>query len=184
MQKRIQTIIATCITLLWSAQFSSLVFADSRAITDTLSLRGTAMYTYYSFEVYTGYLYTEPNEVKIYEKLGDIPLRLELKYHRDLSAQDFIESGESFMKDNPEIAFESIKKERDQINSMYKDIKEGDVYRIDYTLEEGISLYLNGQKQGSIHGKQFAKSYLGIWLSKYSLSRSFTEKLLNEKIIE
>ena len=173
--------IANCILL--SLLTTTLVFGEDFH-TNNLPLRGTATYSYYMFTVYHAKLFC-PSEVKdVKNTLGKIPLRLELTYTRELKKKDFIESGASFMKDNEDIPFDTVQAANDRMNALYDDVKPGDTYAIEYlpsgaeNQEGETNLYLNGKFKGTVPGEKFGASFLGIWLSKYSLKESFTDELV------
>lgn len=146
--------------------------------TAPLPLRGEATYTYWGFTVYKARLYVPAEIMDVQESLGKTPLRLELTYARDLKREDFIESGAVFMKDNKEIPFQTVSQQNEQMNELYQNVKEGDTYAIEFLPGKGTTLYYNGEPKGMVPGDAFAASFLGIWLSRYSLKQSFTEELL------
>jgi len=146
--------------------------------TAPLPLRGEATYTYWGFTVYKARLFVPADIVDVQQSLGKTPLRLELTYARDLKREDFIESGAVFMKDNKEIPFQTVSQQNEQMNALYQNVKEGDTYAIEFLPGKGTTLYYNGEPQGMVPGDAFAASFLGIWLSRYSLKQSFTEELL------
>jgi hypothetical protein len=155
----------------------NLSFAENFRTND-LPLRGEATYTYWGFTVYHAKVFV-PSEVKdVQANLGKTPLRLELTYKRDLKREDFIESGGAFMKDNEEIPYQKVSVQNEQMNALYQNVKEGDTYAIEFIPEIGTTLYYNGEKKGVVTGSDFAASFLGIWLSRYSLKRSFTNEIL------
>ena len=147
-------------------------------LTNNLPQRNEATYRYWGFKVYNARLFVDTSVTDVKESLGKVPMRLELTYTRDLKRTDFIESGEAFMKDNEDVPFEKVKLLNDQMNALYQDVKDGETYAIEYVPGTGTTLYLNGNKKGTVPGELFAASFLGIWLSKYSLSDSFTDKLV------
>ena len=144
-----------------------------------LPFRGSAVYRYWMIKVYTGKLYAQPG-VNIKETLGTVPLVFELNYARDISRKDFIESGDAFLKKNPGVNMQDIDSSLKKMNELYHDVKEGDTYKLVFIPGKGISLYLNGQLKGIVPGDAFAKAYLGIWLSEYSLSSSFTDEITQQ----
>ena len=143
----------------------------------SLSLRGLAPFRYFGFRVYTAALYL-PDEVKdVGSSLGLVPLRLEIHYYREFAAKDFRESGEEVLGKNPEVSIEKFRAELDEINSFYRPVVVGDSYALTFLPDRGLTLLLNDLPLGTVRGNDFARAYLGIWLSRYSLSSSFTEEL-------
>lgn|GEM_PF-1422411 len=143
-----------------------------------LSLRGQSAFTYWGFSVYKAALHLMEHDTEPQKSLGTNAVRLEITYDRDFTPQDFIESGEELMKNNPEVKFAKIAAQVAEMNRLYQAVKIGDTYTISYSPDSGLSLALNGQVLGTVQGPEFARAYLGIWLSKHSISKRFTEELL------
>lgn len=58
-----------------------------------------------------------------------------------------------------------LKTKIDKFKGFFKDkINKGDVFIIGYTAEDGVVVYKNGVKKGSIDGLDFKKALFGIWL--------------------
>lgn len=158
--------------------FNNEIFESEKLI----PLRSMAEFRYYGFRVYSVGLYSESSkeDIKswINEKKEPQSLDFTLHYERDFSAEDFIESGTEVIKENKTVSLSEINEGLTKINSLYKPVKAGDRYTIRFKKGEGITLLLNNLALGTIPGEEFARAYLGIWLSKYSLSERFTKKLL------
>ncbi len=133
------------------------------ALSEPLSLMGSTTFRYYGFKVYDAKVYAPPGTKNVSEILGKAPVRLELRYARALSSKDFIRSGEAYMKDNAQIPFESVKEYSDQMNKLYQDVNEGDVYQIYFEPGQGVQLFLNGTPKGQVKNDRFAIAYLNIW---------------------
>ena len=61
---------------------------------------------------------------------------------------------------------------------MYRDVEEGDRYRLTYSPGVGTTVALNGEPLGTIPGADFAADYFGIWLGEEPLDRSFRDQVL------
>ena len=62
---------------------------------------------------------------------------------------------------------------QETLNDFYKNIKDvsaGDRYEISYLPEVGVTIKLNGKVQHRYPGAEFAKAYMGIWLSSYAIN--------------
>lgn len=141
-----------------------------------VELRGMALLRYWGFKVYSAALFLRAGD----SPLADVPKAFTLKYHRDFSAEDFINSGREVAQRNQEIDFKSVEAGFKQMDRLYRPVKQGDSYTLTYVPGKGTSLFLNDQYLGTVPGADFAKSYFGIWLSQeYSLDEDFTSALLN-----
>jgi hypothetical protein len=158
--------------------FTSFVLAEGINLPKT----STALFRYFGFKVFTASLYKNvpPNAVKdwISGSGAPVPVALSINYHRDFSSEDFIVSGRKLIKENPTVVFSEIEDSLSRFESFYSDIKEGDTFLLLYSPSDGLSLIKNGVEQGRVKDDEFARAYLGIWLSDYSISRSFTSQLL------
>lgn len=142
-----------------------------------LSLRAHTPFRYWGFKVYTAALYAPEEITNIENALGSAPMRLEIHYYRKFSAKDFRESGEEVLGRNPEVNLSDFRAELDKINGLYRPVTEGDSYALTFAPGRGLTLLLNDAPLGTVQGDKFARAYLGIWLSRYSLSKDLTRAL-------
>lgn len=143
-----------------------------------LRLRGTAKLTYLFFDVYAGALYVDPSVQTIEEVLAPHPKTLVLQYRYSISKEDLTSATKKLVKKNPQIDFARIQAGLDALCALYRDIEPGDRYQLSYHPGEGTSLSLNGTLLGTVPGDELAAAMFGIWVSKYSVDRGFTSKLL------
>lgn len=143
---------------------------------------GTALFRYFGFKVYTSSLYKDVSPAQVRDWLkgegNAVPLALSIHYHRDFSAKDFVVSGRKLIKENPTVSFSKIEASLSTFESFYTDISEGDTFLLLFSPGQGLALLKNGNELGRVNNDEFARAYLGIWLSEYSISRSFTSQLL------
>jgi hypothetical protein len=148
--------------------------------TSGLSLIGVAHFRYWGFRVYSAGLYADPDKGPLsFEQIGQREVELKLTYYRAFEPEEFVSSGESLMRENKEISFESISRESSRFNELYRSVKPGDTYAIHFTPGKGVSLKLNDTHLGTVEGDLFGRAYLGVWLSKKSISEKFTRQILD-----
>jgi hypothetical protein len=147
-----------------------------------LPLRGLTPFRYWGFKVYVAALYAPASVGNIEESLGKVPMKLELHYYRSFSVQDFISSAQDVLEKNPTLDLKKLQPQIDTINRFYQAVNPGDSYALTYDPDTGLTLSLNGSPRGVVIGDDFARAYLGIWLSRYSLSPGLT-KALTEKSV-
>ena len=136
-----------------------------------------ARYRYYGFLVFDSALYlTNKDHVKV-DFLGKKPSALRLCYHRTMEADDFKRSGSETLALNPTIIMNDLAERVALLHSKYQRVLEGDCYQLSFVPGLGTELSLNDRPIITIPGDDFARAYLGIWLSRYSFSESLTEKL-------
>ncbi|MCB0347142.1 MAG: DUF2878 family protein [Bdellovibrionales bacterium] len=127
-------------------------------------------FTYFLFDVYT---------IALYESSGNPKARaLAFHYHRDISAADMIKGADENLRSNPNVSLKNYATELAEINKQYYDVREGSRYWLIAVPEHGLTLRNEKQVLASIPNDQFARDYLGIWLSDFPLSKSLRDKLL------
>jgi hypothetical protein len=144
----------------------------------TLPLRGTGRLVWMRMiTVYDAALYLTA-DVPGKDVLRDVPKRLELRYHISIKGETFGESAEPFLKKNvPPDELARIRYRIEQLNRLYRDVKEGDRYALDYAPGSGTMLSLNGSPLGSIEGADFAAAYFAIWLGGKPISDTLRDEL-------
>ena len=146
-----------------------------------LPLRGISEFRYWGFKVYVAALYAPADIADLSEGLGTYPKQLRITYERPFTKQEFITSGSSLLSDNPEISIEQIKSQLDLMNNLYRDVGPNDTYTISFIPQRYLWLDLNGERIGNIAGDEFAGAYYSMWLSRYSIGESFTERLIGKR---
>jgi len=162
-------------------------FADPRAqfspeITvhgQTLPLRGTGRLVWMRMvSVYDAALYL-PADVQGKDVLRDVPKQLELRYHISIKGEKFGESAVPFLEKNvPREELARLKPRLEQLNRLYRDVKEGDRYALTYAPGKGTTLSLNGSPLGTIEGADFAAAYFAIWLGAKPISDTMRDELM------
>jgi|LakMenEpi03Aug12_release.lakeMendotaPanAssembly.Ray.scaffolds.fasta_scaffold30642_3 hypothetical protein len=109
----------------------------------------------------------------------DIPVRLQLTYHRGFTAAEIIKGGDTLLARNVKAdALVSLRERLELINRAYRDVREGDSYTLTYVPGKGTTLRLNGSPLVSIPGHDFASAYFRIWLGDDPISKSMRDTLL------
>jgi hypothetical protein len=110
--------------------------------------------------------------------LTDVPKRLELRYHVSIKGKKLGESAEPYLEKNvtPE-ALARLRPRIEQLNRLYRDVREGDRYALTYAPGRGTTLSLNNEPLGTIEGADFAAAYYTIWLGAKPISDSMRDEL-------
>ena len=110
---------------------------------------------------------------------ADIPVRLQLTYHRGFTAAEIIKGGDTLLARNVKAETLTALRERlELINRAYRDVREGDSYTLTYVPGKGTTLRLNGSPLVSIPGHDFAAAYFRIWLGDDPINKSMRDTLL------
>jgi hypothetical protein len=155
-------------------------FAPSVLITDqTIPLRGTGRLVWMRLvTVYDAALYL-PAGVPGKDVLTDVPKQLELSYHISIKGPKFGESAEPYLEKNvPPQDLAKLRPRIEQLNKLYRDVKEGDRYALTYAPGKGTTLSLNNEPLGTIEGADFAAAYFAIWIGAKPISDSMRDDLV------
>jgi hypothetical protein len=158
-------------------------FAPSVLISDqTIPLRGTGRLVWMRLvTVYDAALYL-PAGVPVKDVLQDVPKQLELSYHISIKGPKFGESAEPYLEKNvPSQELAKLRQRIEQLNKLYRDVKDGDRYALIYAPGIGTTLSLNNVPLGTIEGADFAAVYFAIWLGAKPISDSMRDDLLGAK---
>ena len=144
----------------------------------TLPLRGTGRLVWMRMvTVYDAALYL-PGDVVGKDALKDVPKRLELRYHISIKGPKFGEAAGPYLEKNvPQEELARLKSRIEQLDRLYKDVKEGDRYALTYVPGKGTTLSLNGTPLGTIEGADFAAAYYAIWLGAKPISDTLRDEL-------
>jgi len=159
-------------------KFSPEISIDGR----TVPLRGTGRLVWMRLvTVYDAALYL-PMDVAAKDVLKDVPKQLELSYHVAIEGHKFGESATPFLEKNvPQEELAKLKPRIEQLNKLYRDVKEGDRYALTYAPGKGTTLSLNNVPLGTIEGADFAAAYYAIWLGARPISDSMRDELIGVK---
>lgn len=156
---------------LCAAQF---VLGDERPA--NLPLSGSYVYRFLGvYSIFKAELFT-PVDYYAPEIAADKPLDLQFTYFRHFTSEQLISSAERVLKSDP-VSLKRFSKEIDQLNSVYRDVNDGDIYRLSYRPEIGTSLYLNGELLTTVPGTEFHKFYFSIWLGDHSKNERIRKAL-------
>ncbi|MFH1982661.1 MAG: chalcone isomerase family protein [Pseudomonadota bacterium] len=156
------------------------VFPENMTISNTaLKLKGAAVLRYLAvFRAYAGAFYLPP-ESPSWEGGSPVPCRLELSYYRAIKAEDLDKATRKKVADNVDAAVYARLADRlDRFGAMYRDVRPGDRYALNYVPGEGTELTLNGASLGRIFGADFAAAVFAIWLGANPIDEDFKAALL------
>jgi hypothetical protein len=165
-----------------AARIEGVEFADRRLTRGTaLRLQGVGLLRYRIFlKGYVAALYLG-EDVEAGAALDDVPRRLEIEYFWKIPAQAFVEvTKEGLARVVDEATFERFERSIEQLNGLYRDVRPGDRYALNYFPGVGTELEYNGEVQGLIEGAEFSSALFGIWLGDQALDDSLREQLLSE----
>ncbi|HDP90042.1 MAG TPA: hypothetical protein ENN42_08825 [Thioalkalivibrio sp.] len=166
--------------LVGTAHARESVFAPTQALGDTeLELKGTGDMYYARFiHVYDAALYGPAGLPAPMLLETGAPACLELVYRVGLDRDKFVLAAERILaRQHGDLS--SLRPRIDALHAAYRDVAEGDRYRLCYDPDAGTELALNDAPLVRVQGEDFARAYLGIWLGERPLSDSLRTALLD-----
>ena len=143
-----------------------------------LPIRAVSRFRYYFFKVYDGALYYPQDKNRL--QLGVDPLKLELVYLRNIERDDLVQPSIDYFQKHSSSSYEGLKERLDLLDTHYQSVKEGDRYSLEFVPGKGTTLSFNGEAKVTIPGDDFAREYLGIWLSNNTQAKSFRKSLVGQ----
>ena len=162
-----------------AAEIEDIPFPDQANAGDAeLPLFGLGLLRYkVLFRGYVGGLYL-PEGVPASRTLDDVPKVLELYYFWDIDAPLFGEAADDLLaRNHPPERIAALRSRLDRLHGLYRDVEEGDRYRLTYVPGDGMSLHHNDDFLGKIPGADFASDYFGIWLGDAPLNEAFRDQM-------
>ena len=149
-----------------------------------LVLNGAGLRTKAFFKVYVAGLYLAEKKTSASDVLVvPGPKRVSMRLMRDLSAKQLVDALEEGIRDNAPAAERDSLKDRvadlSALMSSLQSAKEGDVIALDWVPATGTRIVLNGAARGKpIHGEDFYRALLRIWLGDDPVSKDLKKALL------
>lgn len=110
------------------------------------------------------------------------PLHLEFAYTRAVPGDAFAKAAMVMIERNIDAQrFSDIEQRLRTFNSGYRDIDDGDRYRLLYLPSGELQLWLNDEKLAVEQGHEFANAYLSIWFGQRPYSDAMKETLLGQR---
>ena len=163
-------------------QVGEYTFSDRASVggsrkTESLWVKGTSRLTYWSFPICCAVLYLPQKEIATAQRVvsSAVPKVLQLKYLRNITAEDFRTSTRSYIKANGLLS-PVVEHTLEQFNSFYRDVDVGDQYTLSFSPAGGVQLQLNGTLMGTAHGAEFAEALFSVWFG----DQCFMEKLKSD----
>ena len=140
----------------------------------TLQMVGQARLDFLFWPIYESRLYSADGA---YEE-GQMPLRLEIQYLRDVDAEDLVKHTQSEWRDQG-LSNTSEQQWLATLSQLFPDVRADDVLTL-LVDEQGRSVFfINGQALGQIDDPQFGRQFLAIWLSSNTSRPELRQALLS-----
>lgn len=147
-----------------------------------LQLNGAGIRSKFFFDIYIAELYLEQPTSNVDEVIANSGHKRILMHflYDEVGKDKLIEAwNEGFAGNNNAEEVIALQSRIDQFNSMFEDVKKGDVIELDFVPEQGTKVTLAKQEKGVIPGKDFNDALLRIWLGEKPVNKGLKEKLLS-----
>jgi hypothetical protein len=95
---------------------------------------------------------------------GQLPLRLQIHYLRDVAASDLVENTQTEWERLPDVPPDS-EQWLQRLSKMWPDVRVDDVLELQVDAQGRSTFLVNGQTLGGIEDPDFGRHFLNIWLS-------------------
>lgn len=147
--------------------------ADQRYV-----LRSVDTMKFFGLEIYSSALYTDESLDDPAAVLEGSPVRLEIVYHRNFGSESLIGAAQKSLNHNPLYDAGAHAAQLGALNAAYVDVHPDDRYALTFDGKQLILDY-NGDRQAAVDGSEFARAYLGIWLSEHAFHQGMRRDLLD-----
>lgn len=150
---------------------------------EELILNGAGLRKKFFIKVYAGALYLKQKSADAMKIIAaDEPMVIKMHFIYDgVSKEKLIDAWNEGFGNALNGNTAPLQKEIDMFNSFFKtEAKTNDVYDVVYHPEEGTTVFVKGQKMGTIEGFQFKKAVFAIWLGKVPADSGLKEGMLGD----
>ncbi len=150
-----------------------LLCGQTQASTAALRMVGEARLTFLFWPIYDSRLYSADGT---YQE-GQLPLRLEIQYLRDITAQDLITHTHSEWQKQG-LSHAGQQQWLQLLSQLLPNVRQNDVLAMIVDEQGGSAFWVNGQALGQIDDPDFGKQFLSIWLSPNTSRPDLRQALL------
>jgi len=132
-----------------------------------LVLNGAGVRKKFFFKIYVGGLYLQTRQSDIQAILKDPgPKRISMHFlYEEVSKEKLIKGwNEGFENNTNEADFKNLQERLARFNTLFTDVRKGDIIQLDYLPEQTTQVWINGRLRGTIAGADFNRSLLKVWL--------------------
>jgi hypothetical protein len=126
-------------------------------------LQGQGLFRYFGLAIYQARLWTAPGFVG--DKFAQHALALELQYQRALEGQQIAERSLTEIKRQGPVSAAQASNWLAHMQAAFPDVKKNDRITGIFEPGAGIHFYVNGSTRSDVRDSEFARRFMGIWLS-------------------
>jgi len=143
---------------------------------DVNRLQGTARMTFWGFNLYDAELWVDTSFRA--QDWRRVPMVLELRYLRAFKGQDIAKRSLDEMRRQTLFSDEQAQRWLEDMTMAFGDIQAGDRLAGVYQPSKGVKFYANGVFRRDMADPEFARLFMGIWLSDRTSEPKMRQALL------
>jgi len=146
-----------------------------------LELNGAGIRSKMFFKIYIGQLYLAKKQSDAAAILGEDSGRQIVMHflYKEVGQDDLVEAwNDGFQGNGTAEQLTELSAQIATFNTLFDTVKKGDQIVLDYTVGQGTTVVIRGEKKGTIEGKPFNDLLLSIWLGKAPVSKDLRDDLL------
>jgi hypothetical protein len=149
----------------------------------TLALNGAGYRKKFFVKVYIGALYLPQPENRAEAILdANTPRAVQLHFVHDVSAGKLVDAwNDAFTANHPTTQLQALRSRLDQFNGFMRDVKSGDVLRLELSPRGATRVWFNGEQRGTLEGADFQRALLAVWLGPKPVDSDLKQALLAGK---
>jgi hypothetical protein len=140
------------------------------------TLTGTARLSVFGFQVYDARLWTSAGFTR--DSYASHPFALELAYLRDFEGAEIAKRSLKEMQGVEAFTAEQGRQWLAEMTRLFPNVKKGDRLTGIYRPGTGVAFLYNDRPTGEVRDADFARVFMGIWLSPRTSEPAMRERLL------
>ncbi len=141
-------------------------------------LQGSGVLRFLGLKIYVAHLWVPPEFVA--EGWVRQPLALELVYARNLAGAQIAERSLVEMRRQTEITPDIAQRWLAAMKQLFPDVQPGDRITGLHMPTQGARFFLNGRLLGDVREAEFARLFMGVWLSEKTSQPALRQALLGK----
>jgi hypothetical protein len=137
--------------------------------TQPLVLNGAGIRSKFFIKVYVGALYLPArarDAEAVLRHTGPVAMHMHFLYS-EVTQEKLVNAwNEGFAANLDTAARERLKPRIERFNGLFRNVRKGEVIRLDYQPGSGTTVSINDETRGVIEGEDFMQAWLRIWLGK------------------
>ncbi len=146
----------------------------------SLVLNGAGIREKFFFDIYVVALYL-PNKAQDAHKIlgADQPWRVIMHFlYSEVDREKLDKGWDEGFEDNAGSKMNQLRERLQKFKGMFRDLHKGDEVVLDYEPGKGVTVRINGKREGVVQGADFARVLLSVWIGEEPVTKAVKRDLL------